>query len=212
VDARCVVDPCFGLSCPLTAEGWIQLCRDGECVPSCALRQCPPDELCVDGRCEVDPCLGVECAEGQVCYDARCVNQCGECAEGTICLLGACRTDPCETARCAPAERCVLDHRGNAQCETDPDYMGQPTPPPLDAGVPDAAPPPPDAAIPDAAPPPPPPDAELDAAIADAAAPPTQTGGDDGGCDSVSNGGEGGAAGALLAVLFVGLRRRRSSA
>ena len=111
-------------------------------------------------------------------------DDCDECAAGTVCLFGECRSHPCETARCAPAERCVLDHRGQAQCEPDPDYAGQPVVM-LDAGIPDAAPPPPeDAAVPDAAPPVM--DADFDAAQPDAAAAPTQTGGGEEGCNQFS--------------------------
>ncbi len=207
LDGACVDHPCNGLSCPPTEEGWTQLCRDGACVHSCALRNCPPGEVCVDGLCEVNPCDGFECPDGQVCASGRCIDDCDECAVGTVCLFGECRSHPCETARCAPAERCVLDHRGQAQCESDPDYAGQPVIIP-DAAVPDAAPlppPPEDAGVPDAAPAPM--DADLDAAMADAAPAPTQTEGDAGGCSST--GGQRDLWFLFGLGLLLGLRRER---
>ena len=200
LEDNCTVHPCTGVLCPPTVEGWTRLCREGECVNSCALVACDPNEVCIDGECAADLCRAVTCDAGQRCFRGDCVSDCDACPDGTVCKIGACVPDPCLTATCPPSQRCLLDARGEAQCEVDPEYGMEP----------DAAPPAPDAAV------------NLDAGVLDAATPdpdaepqapdvsaPAATSGavdDGGGC--VAGGPDDAPVWGLLIVLL-GLARRR---
>ena len=121
---QCVEDPCRDVRC-LPDDGVQRLCRDGNCVPSCADVRCGPGERCDDGVCRLDECPAGECL-------ASCEGV--ECIRDAVCIDGGCVDDPCSTARCPDGEACVFDAHGVAQCE--PAWEA---PPPPDAAVPDAA-------------------------------------------------------------------------
>ena len=130
---ECLPDACHGISCPPLEEGTHQLCRDGQCVPSCALIRCPVGEICTDGICGSDPCLDVVCEDEQSCYQGRCVDACNDCLSDQVCIGGRCQDHPCLETHCPPAQRCIINQLGYAQCEEDPYYGIEP-----DMSIPDA--------------------------------------------------------------------------
>ena len=123
---ECLPDSCHGVSCAPLEDGTHRLCRDGLCVPSCALIRCPGTEICSDGICESDPCVDVTCEDEQSCYQGRCVDTCGDCLSDQVCIGGRCQDNPCLETHCPPTQRCIIDQLGLAQCEEDPYYGIEP--------------------------------------------------------------------------------------
>ncbi|MHC4838845.1 MAG: MYXO-CTERM sorting domain-containing protein, partial [Planctomycetota bacterium] len=209
-DDGCVADPCDGTSCAAD-----EFCRDGDCVPTCAGVSCVLFERCVDGSCVEDPCGGLECPEGESCFEGLCApDPCAaglECPVGRICVGGKCEVDRCANVECPRQERCVVVN-GAAQCELAPSEGDGPGPmPEADAGVdpmPEG-----DAGEADPAP-------AADAGGSDLAPPPSGNdagadgdetgpdGDDEGGCACDAAGGAPGPW-TLLALLALGLARRR---
>ncbi len=116
-DHLCEPDPCVDVRC---AEG--EFCRVGLCVPSCAPISCPLDEVCRDGECVADPCWDVQCADEAVCQDGDCRGDpCADaaCADDQLCVDGICQGDPCAHVECPPGERCEVAEDGSAQCAQD---------------------------------------------------------------------------------------------
>ena len=116
---RCEPDRCLDMVCRPDASGRQRLCRDGQCVVSCADRLCPAGQLCRDGDCLVDPCAGVVCDAGDTCRWGRCHAPCEACAPGTVCIDAQCVGDPCSTTHCPRTETCIIDRFGEAQCAPD---------------------------------------------------------------------------------------------
>jgi Putative metal-binding motif len=139
----CVTDRCYRVDCPSTPAGEKQSCRDGACVTTCSLTNCPSplicdagsglcvpndcrtfperctgEELCVAGTCVANLCAGVTCGEGEHCSAGTCVSSCAGkvCPRGERCELGACVVDPCGHA-CAPGLVC---REPQGQCTTNP--------------------------------------------------------------------------------------------
>ncbi|MDB4960735.1 MAG: Myxococcales trans domain protein [Myxococcales bacterium] len=137
----CVADPCFGISCPASAEGDLQSCQDGVCAPLCPTITCPnglvcrgvdgvcvPDtceylpkcaanEICIDKMCTSNPCAGVTCPGDQFCREGTCVASCQgiQCGGNTVCRDGTCVPTGCSMncgdAYCNPM---------TGMCEEDP--------------------------------------------------------------------------------------------
>jgi uncharacterized protein (TIGR03382 family) len=121
VDDFCLIDPCFGVDCPMTG-GDLYECVGGECVRACDDVTCGPgfvcfgpegvcrpddcttfplycedDEQCVAGECISDPCATVTCETDEYCVGGDCFGSCAdvECPAGERCRLGECEVDPC---------------------------------------------------------------------------------------------------------------------
>jgi hypothetical protein len=142
VEGFCVDDPCFGITCPDSAMGELNVCRDGVCMPVCDTVDCPGelvcrdtdgscvpnnceflplcagDEICINQECVNDPCFGVECGPTQFCRMGACVDSCGgvDCPVGEVCRDGACVATGCETD-CRPDEVC---NPATGLCEPSP--------------------------------------------------------------------------------------------
>jgi hypothetical protein len=140
LEGRCQPDPCFGVPC-----GAGEMCRLGECVPSCGGVSCPLDQACVDGACTPDLCFGIQCRTGLTCFvrdgqpsceDDRCAAI--ECAAGRVCRDGDCVDSACTGVNCPAGEKC-FDRGGVAVCQ--PAWDMPPAPDMgVDLGVPDAGP------------------------------------------------------------------------
>jgi hypothetical protein len=128
----CVNDPCFNVTCGPDGMGNQQECKNGQCVTSCSLIQCPtgtvcigstgqcaPDDCrtfpdrctatqtCVGGTCVDDPCAGVTCPADHYCQNGQCYASCADvtCDPGQVCEHGTCVTDPCGKP-CMPGQVC----------------------------------------------------------------------------------------------------------
>jgi len=113
--SECVDNPCDPNPCDDD-----EICSNGTCMPEC---DCAPGERCLEGMCVNDPCADVECRDTQVCdpttgecasRECRAVNCPGDeiCVEAT----GECIADPCSLNRCPDGTECVVDARGEFQC------------------------------------------------------------------------------------------------
>ena len=118
-DGGCLRDPCENMVCGRDDDGRRRLCRDGQCVVSCADVRCPAGQVCRAGACLRDPCAGVVCEVGESCRWGNCAADCEDCPRGTACVGGACVTDPCKGTHCPPNEVCVIDPFGEGQCAPD---------------------------------------------------------------------------------------------
>lgn len=123
LQGACVSDPCAAVSCN---NG--EICRGGQCKPSCAGVFCKPTETCVDGQCAADPCLGKQCATGERCVNGNCVKDPCEgdsCKQGRVCLVDKCDTDPCLTLKCPGGQSCKQGQCvGDLPCKSDKDCPG----------------------------------------------------------------------------------------
>lgn len=107
----CETDPCLDVNCPQGA-----FCREGSCVPSCALISCPLNTECIDGECTPVPCWddarGAACGEGLACDDVAgcipdpCLNV--TCPTGYLCTEGVCAGDPCLRVTCPLNQVCEV--------------------------------------------------------------------------------------------------------
>ncbi len=97
----CVVDPCFGVSCP-AVNGNAQTCIDNgnttsSCVDACTQTTCPAPLVCFGptGQCAPNDCttFPAMCTTGQHCVVG---------ADGS----GACESDPCAGVTCPANEYC----------------------------------------------------------------------------------------------------------
>ena len=144
IEGLCEVDPCAEVNCE--AESF---CREGECIPSCALISCPLSAVCIDGICQElscwDEASGAGCAEGERCSaDGICVpDECElvECPIGYQCFEGVCSGDPCNRVTCPINQECVV-LEGSAQCVLNGDVRDDQDPggsEPVDEGGSDQA-------------------------------------------------------------------------
>lgn len=130
----CVIDPCFGKSCP-NVNGNKQTCIedpsadpfDHLCVDACSVMPCSAPLICYapTGECRPDDCSTFpdRCAADQSCVNGTCVgNPCAgvTCPNGQYCLGGAC-LGSCADVTCPAGQRCR-----HGACETDP--CGAPCP------------------------------------------------------------------------------------
>ena len=133
VSGYCLVDPCFGVTCP-AVPGDLQQCRTSatnqaayECVSACATQQCGAPNICFlpTGECRPDDCSTFpdRCTADQNCINGACVlDLCKDvgCGTGENCVAGAC-SGSCASVECPAGERCRL-----GACQADP--CGAPCP------------------------------------------------------------------------------------
>jgi MYXO-CTERM domain-containing protein len=131
----CEADPCVGVEC---GE---QVCRLGECEPSCAGVTCRAGEKCASGACVDDKCADVDCDAGEACdpESGACVaNVCEilRCPVESVCSIseGRCVPDPCTYVHCPGTQVCSRGECGEPVIVV-PDATTD-----GDAGVPNRAP------------------------------------------------------------------------
>lgn len=84
------------------------ICRNGECVESCANGECPNDQSCIDGfclsACQLEPCLtGERCSETGICVSLCSMS----CPMGDVCVgEDRCAPQGCFAEGCPEGEIC----------------------------------------------------------------------------------------------------------
>ena len=101
VNGQCY-DPCSLVTCLSGAT-----CQNGVCQ-DCYSRGCPSGQICRSRQCQADPCIGVACGVGQYCASGTCVPSCTgvTCPAGQSCRMGQCGADPCAGLACASGSYC----------------------------------------------------------------------------------------------------------
>lgn len=123
-EGLCVDPACVDVPCP---EG--KVCSNGDCVDACTGITCPYGRTCRNGGC-VDPCVGIQCDEGFACVMGVCSScECSACTDGTSCQPSVAHTDVklcvdtgCEGKTCTTGTHCAggdcVDDCDGAACPT----------------------------------------------------------------------------------------------